>query len=111
MSTENKLGPNAVWLFAATTLAVVIGATYVIPHITGPLSPKAWEAIYFALFGAGATASVVLTSTSAGRMPSSAPPLLPGCHCTTSSIFFANSKSLSVMPLAEWFCSRTSTEA
>ena len=67
MSTENKLGPNAVWLFAAATLGVVIGATYVIPHITGPLSPKAWEAIYFALFGAGATASVVLTSTSAGR--------------------------------------------
>ena len=31
-------------------------------------------------------------------VPSSGPPSLPGCQCTTSSIFFANAKSLSVMP-------------
>ena len=40
-----------------------------------------------------------------------APPLLAGCQCTVSSIFFASSKSLSVIPFAAWFCSRTSTHA
>ncbi len=37
--------------------------------------------------------------------PSSAPPSWPGCQWTTSSIFLASAKSLSVMPLAAWFFS------
>ncbi len=67
MSTENKLGPNAVWLFAAATLAVVIGVTYLVPHVAHSITPKVMAAIYFALFGAGATASAFLTRTSALR--------------------------------------------
>ena len=38
-------------------------------------------------------------------------PQAPGCQCTTSSIFLASAKSLSVMPLAAWFISLTSTQA
>ena len=36
---------------------------------------------------------------------------VPGCQWTTSSIFLASAKSLSVMPLAAWFISLTSTQA
>jgi hypothetical protein len=67
MSNEGKLGPNAVWLFALATLGVAIGATYLVPHITGALSPKAMAAVYFAIFGAGATLAVWLTRASALR--------------------------------------------
>jgi hypothetical protein len=62
MSTSQKLAPNLAFLFALATLGVVIAVTYAIPHITGPLSPKIIGGIYFALFGAGATAATVLTS-------------------------------------------------
>lgn len=45
-------------------------------------------------------------------VPCSGPPSsLPGCHISTSSIFFASAKSFSVMPLASWFCSFTVTKA
>jgi uncharacterized membrane protein HdeD (DUF308 family) len=67
MATDHKLGSHAVWLFAAGTLAVVIGVTYLVPHVVGAITPKAMAAIYFALFGAGATASAFLTRTSALR--------------------------------------------
>ncbi len=36
---------------------------------------------------------------------------MPGCHISTSSIFFASAKSFSVMPLAAWFISFTVTNA
>lgn len=68
MSNESKLGPNASWLFAAVTLAVTIGVTYAIPHITKPITPKAMAAVYFALFGGGATLAIYLTRASALRV-------------------------------------------
>jgi hypothetical protein len=60
---NGKLGPAAVWLFAVTTLALVLGATHLIPSVVGPISPKAMAAVYFALFGAGAAAAVFVTRT------------------------------------------------
>lgn len=60
---NRKLGPTAVWLFAAVTLGVVLVVTKLIPSITGPLSPQAMATIYFVLFGAGATAAVFVTRT------------------------------------------------
>ena len=45
------------------------------------------------------------------RLGAGDPSKLPGCHMTTSSIFLASSKSLSVMPLAAWFMSFTVTKA
>ncbi len=65
MNTTGKLGPKATWLFALATFAVVIAVTYILPHITGPLSPKAWGGVYFALFGAGAMAAAFMTNASA----------------------------------------------
>jgi hypothetical protein len=65
MNTNGKLGPKATWLFALATFAVVIAVTYLLPHITGPLSPKAWGGVYFALFGAGAMAAAFMTNASA----------------------------------------------
>ncbi len=68
MSNENtKFGPNAVWLFALGTLGVVLGVTKIIPHVVGPISPKAMAAVYFALFGGGATAAAYFTSAGAVR--------------------------------------------
>lgn len=67
MSIESKLSPNFVFAFAAATLALVIGVTYAVPHIAGPLSPKVYAAIYFVLVFAGAAASVHFTSTGAAR--------------------------------------------
>jgi hypothetical protein len=55
---NGKFGPHSVWLFALVTLGVVLATTKLIP---GPISPKAMGAIYFALFGAGATAATFLT--------------------------------------------------
>ena len=49
--------------------------------------------------------------SSFGVPSSTAPSSLPGCHCTTSSIFYASAKSFSVMPLAAWFMSLTITKA
>jgi hypothetical protein len=65
--TETKLAPNAVWLFSLATLAVTIGVTYLIPKAVGPITPKAMAAVYFALFGAGATAATYLSRASALR--------------------------------------------
>lgn len=65
--TETKLAPNSVWLFALATLAVTIGATLLIPKAVGPITPKAMAAVYFALFGAGATAATYLSRASALR--------------------------------------------
>jgi prepilin-type N-terminal cleavage/methylation domain-containing protein len=48
---------------------------------------------------------------SSGVPSSAAPSSRPGCHITTSSILRARAKSLSVMPLAAWFCSFTLTNA
>ncbi len=68
MSNENgTFGANAVWLFALGTLAVVLGVTKVIPHVVGPISPKAMAAVYFALFGAGATAATFFSRADALR--------------------------------------------
>lgn len=62
MSNYNgKFGPNAVWLFAVFTLGVALGVTKLIPSITGAISPKAMAAVYFAVFGAGATIATFLT--------------------------------------------------
>ena len=66
MNTLNgKLGPAAVWLFAVITLAVALAVTRLIPQLTGPISPRAMVALYFALFGLGATAAVFVTRTKA----------------------------------------------
>jgi hypothetical protein len=54
-------------LFGLATLAVAIGVTYVLPHVTGPISPKLAGAVYFAIYGAGATLAVLLTSAGALR--------------------------------------------
>jgi hypothetical protein len=67
MSNEGKLGPNAVWIFALATLGVAIGATYIVPAITHSLSQKTFAAVYFAVFGAGATLAVWLTRASVLR--------------------------------------------
>src|SRR5262249_8856857 len=56
-----------VWLFALATLGAAIGVTYLIPHITGAITPKAMAAVYFAVFGLGATLAVVLSRASALR--------------------------------------------
>ena len=67
MSNEGKLGPNAVWIFALATLGVAIGLTYLVPAITHSLSQKTFAAVYFAVFGAGATLAVWLTRASVLR--------------------------------------------
>jgi hypothetical protein len=67
MKPDSKLAPNTTWLVAAFTLALAIGVTYAIPHITGPISPKAMAAVYFAVFGAGATLAMVITRAGALR--------------------------------------------
>ena len=67
MSNESKLGPNAVWLFSLASLGLAIAVTYVLPHITGAISPKAMAGVYFAVFGAGATAAVFLSRASVWR--------------------------------------------
>jgi hypothetical protein len=67
MSNEGKLGPNAVWIFALATLGVAIGATYLVPAITHSISQKTFAAVYFAVFGAGATLAVWLTRASVLR--------------------------------------------
>ncbi len=64
---NGKFGPNAVWLFALGTLGAVLGITEVIPHIVGPISPKAMAAVYFALFGGGAAAATFLSRAGALR--------------------------------------------
>ena len=61
MSTDSKLSPHIVWLFAAAALAVAIGATYAV-HAT---SWKVYAGIYFVLFGGGAFAAGMLTRASA----------------------------------------------
>jgi hypothetical protein len=58
---NGKLSPHFVWLFALGTLGVVLLVTKLMP---GPVSPKTMAAIYFALFGAGATAATFVTRTS-----------------------------------------------
>lgn len=58
---NGKLSPNLIWLFALGTLGVVIAVTKLMP---GPVTPKTMAAIYFALFGAGATAGTFLTRAS-----------------------------------------------
>jgi hypothetical protein len=69
--SESKLGPNAVWLFAAATLGLAIALTYIVPHIAGPMLPtsmaKVIAGVYFAVFGLGATAVMYLSSAGAGR--------------------------------------------
>ncbi|HEV7556389.1 MAG TPA: hypothetical protein VGO00_13070 [Kofleriaceae bacterium] len=67
MSNESKLGPNAVWLFALATLGLAIAVTYVLPHVTTAITPKAMAGVYFAVFGAGATAAVFLSRASVWR--------------------------------------------
>ena len=62
MSNRSKLGTNAVWLFGLATLVAAIGVTYALPHVTGPISPKVASAVYFTIYGAGATLAVLLTS-------------------------------------------------
>jgi hypothetical protein len=57
---NGKLSPHLVWLFALGTLGVTILVTKLIP----PVTPKVMAGIYFALFGAGATAAMFLTRTS-----------------------------------------------
>jgi hypothetical protein len=61
---NNKLSPNFAWLFAAATLGVAILTTKLMPSAQ---TPKVWGAIYFALFGAGATAATFLTRAGALR--------------------------------------------
>ena len=56
---NGKLSPHLVWLFAFATLGVTILVTKLIP----PVTPKVMAGIYFALFGAGATAATFLTRT------------------------------------------------
>jgi hypothetical protein len=56
-----KLASHTTWLFALGTLLVAIAATKLAPSSFGP---KVWAAIYFALFGAGAAASVFFTRSS-----------------------------------------------
>jgi hypothetical protein len=67
MSNNSKFGPNAVFLFAVATLALAIAVTYIVPHISASISPKVMAAVYFAVFGAGATAAMFLSSASALR--------------------------------------------
>ncbi|MGN6110399.1 MAG: hypothetical protein ACTHU0_35175 [Kofleriaceae bacterium] len=67
MNLDRKLAPNTIWLFALVTLGVVLAATKLIPHLTGPLTPKAMGAVYFALVGAGATAAIYFTRAGVGR--------------------------------------------
>ena len=47
MNTDAKLAPNATFLFALATLAVTIAVTYLIPHVTKPITPRAMAAVYF----------------------------------------------------------------
>jgi hypothetical protein len=62
MTTLNgKLSPHLVWLFAIGTLGLTILVTKLVP----PVTPKVMAGIYFALFGAGATAATFLTRTGA----------------------------------------------
>lgn len=65
--TNSKLAPNSVWLFSLATLGLAIAVTYVLPRITGPMSPKGVAAIYFVVFGAGSLAATFLSSASAWR--------------------------------------------
>src|SRR4051812_37296494 len=67
MSNSSKLGPNSVWLFSLVTLGLAIALTYVVPRITGPMTPKAFAATYFVVFGAGSMAATFLSSASAWR--------------------------------------------
>jgi len=65
--SNSKLSPNSVWLFSLVTLGLAIALTYVVPRITGPMTPKAFAAIYFVVFGAGSMAATYLSSASAWR--------------------------------------------
>ena len=56
---NGKLSPHLVWLFAIGTLGVTLLVTKLVP----PVTPKVMAGIYFALFGAGATAATFLTRT------------------------------------------------
>jgi hypothetical protein len=67
VSNDSKLAPNAVWLFAFATLGLAIAVTYVLPHVTTAITPKAMAGVYFAVFGAGATAAVFLSRASVWR--------------------------------------------
>lgn len=62
-----KLGPNAVFVFSLVTLGVVIGVTKLMPHVAGPITPKAMAAVYFALFGAGAALAALFSRAGAIR--------------------------------------------
>lgn len=62
-----RLGPNTVFVFALVTLGVAIGVTKLIPHVAGPLAPKAMAAVYFALFCAGAALAALFSRAGAIR--------------------------------------------
>ena len=55
---NGKLTPHLVWMFSLVTLGIALVVTKAMP---GPVSPKTAAAIYFAIFGAGATAAMYLT--------------------------------------------------
>ena len=61
---DRKLAPNFVWLFATATLLAAIVVTKLTPTA---LSPKAWGAIYFALYAIGSASAVYLTRSGAFR--------------------------------------------
>jgi hypothetical protein len=67
MNMNGKFGPNTIWLVALFTLGAALGLTKLVPAITGPITPKAMAAVYFAVFGTGATVGMFLSRASALR--------------------------------------------